>query len=67
MVLLIIIPIKWLGIIGNINPTFSGPNPNIIIYPDESSMMSKIWVNYNICSWIKFILYHLEYYILYYN
>ena len=27
MVLLIIIPIKWLAIIGNINPTFSGPNP----------------------------------------
>ena len=31
MILLIIIPIypyeKWLAIIGNINPTFSGPNP----------------------------------------
>ena len=28
MVLLIIIPIKWLAIIGNTNPTFSGPNPH---------------------------------------
>ena len=27
MVLLIIIPTKWLYFIGNINPTFSGPNP----------------------------------------
>ena len=42
MVLLIIIPIKWLAIIGNINPTFSGPIP--IVASMTQNKLSSLFV-----------------------
>ena len=32
---------KWLAMIGNMNPTFSGPNPYDEIWPDSKSLLAS--------------------------
>ena len=55
MVLLIIIPMKNGYFIGNINPTFSGPNPNSFSWPQaaEARQLGHCWRKREACggSW----------------